>query len=86
MDKRGCPGAFVDIVDNVDNVYFVENVDNVDFVENVDNVASLAFPDTWIRNVVQVQQHVLKPGRRNTRSPSDGGYRRGRINKIAAWA
>ena len=77
MDKRGCAGNFVDIV---------ENVENVDFVENVDNVASLTFPDTWIREVVQVQQHVLKPGRRNTRSPSDGGYRRGRTNKIAAWA
>ena len=74
MDKRGCPGAFVDIVENVD------------FVENVDNVASLAFPDIWIRNVVQVQQHVLKPGRRNTRSSSGGGFRRGRLNKIAAWA
>ena len=89
MDKRGCPGAFVDIVDNVENaenVDNVENLDNVDFVENVYNVASLAFPDTWIRNVVQVQQRVLKPGRRNTRSPSDGGYRRGQVNKIAAWA
>ena len=80
LDKRGCPGAFVGIVDDV------ENVDNVDFVENVDNVASLAFPDNWIRNVVQVQQHVLKPGRRNTRSSSGGGFRRGRLNKIAAWA
>ena len=95
MDKRGGPGDFVDIVDNVenvdfvknvDNVDFVDNVDNVDFVENVDNVASLAFPDNWIRNVVQVQQHVLKPGRRNTRSSSGGGFRRGRLNKIAAWA
>ena len=47
-------------------------------------LASFFFPDTWIADVVEVQQRVLKPGKRNTRSSTD--FPRRRINKIAAWA
>ena len=49
-------------------------------------LASFFFPDTWIAGVVEVQQRVLKPGKRNTRSPTDQDFPRRRLNKIAAWA
>ena len=49
-------------------------------------LASFSFSDTWIADVVEVQQRVLKPGKRNTRSPNGQDYNRRRINKIAAWA
>ena len=46
-------------------------------------LAPFFFSDTWIASVVEVQQRVLKPGKRNTRSTIDN---RRRLNKIAAWA
>ena len=49
-------------------------------------LASFFFPGTWIADVVEVQQRVLKPGKRNTRSTIGQDYDRGQLNKIVAWA
>ena len=49
-------------------------------------LAPFLFPDTWIADVVEVQQRVLKPGKRNTRSTIGESFPRGRSKKIAAWA